>query len=606
MGSEFDVLYDLISIGTKVATGLATAQSLMSYHDPGAYGFIALIKMFWHFRFIAVLFNVNHWTVLYRQTSDFTSIRFSRSFLVTLYNQIPQYDLPANFEAYGYPSSFLVNFWDSLMTICLVLAVMLAVWIFECILGSSKTLKPLLFKARKALQWNFFITLFLTYYNGIVLYTSFEWRTLHLSGARPIISFVLTILFAFFGIVILVFSAIVSLKALKPENQIQEGKSTCVSEDFRSRNPSSEVFYFVVRGLGAMKHFFIPIFILRMVLYYIIIAYLWEHAIVQCSLITGLSVFMFLYYIIVNPFRTRTMQVFYLGQELILTIANICMTILSVKTDQLDSITSDSIRILSAIIIYAYLVFVYLGLIYLFIQVLFSLAHLYKSLRTNSYKQVIPKNSQTQPNNADTSSIHHLNNISYIQQSPMDGPFVPVKNNGQTFRDFDSPSSKPVYNLENIKNPQQYQQEEEFMMPITVPHENRHNQNSEEPIRKPQHNQSPSGTRPVPYEKFPPLSQKKKPSPSKNSHPQNAYFQSDPQERTGTESVELPYQSNLVHLSYGSGKHDQSSTEIIRNGHVSRSQHLNANDISYSETPHKKFSVPRQIVRTSGQHKPQN
>jgi len=597
MGREFDVLYDLISIGTKVATGLATAQSLMSYHDPGAYGFIALIKMFWHFRFIAVLFNVNYWTVLYRQTSDFTSIRFSESFLVTLYKQIPQYDLPTNFEAYGYPSSFLVNFWDSLMTICLVLFVMLVVWIFECIFGSSKTLKPLLFKLRKALQWNFFITLFLTYYNGIVLYTSFEWRTLHLSGARPIISFILTILFAVLGIAILVMSATVSLKAMKPENQILEGKSTCASEDFRARNPSSEVFYFVIRGLGAMKHFFVPIFILRMVLYYIIIAYLWEHAIVQCSLITGLSVFMFLYYIIINPFRTRTMQVFYLGQELILTIANICMTILSVKTDQLDSITSNSTRVLSVIIIYAYLVFVYLGLIYLFIQVLFSLANLYKSLRTSSYKQVIPKNSQTQPNNADTSSIQGLNNISYIQQSPMDGPFVPVQNNGQTFRDADSPSSKPDYNLENAKNPHQYQQQHE-QEDFIVSHNNRRPQNSqnvkpEEPI-----------SRPLAYEKSS-ISPKKKPSPSKNHH-QNAYLQSDPQERTGTESVELPYQSNLVHLSYGSSRHDQSSTEIIRNGHVSKSQHLNANDVSYSETPHKKFSVPRQIVRTSGQHKPQN
>jgi len=350
-----------------------------------------------------------------------------------------------------------------------------------------------------------------------------------------------------------------------------------------------------------LKHIFIPVYITRLILYYIAIAYLFEHTTAQCSVITALNLLMLLYYIIINPFRTRTMQIFYICQEVILFVANVCMIILAIKTDQLDSSASNVTKTLSTIITYAYLVFVYLGLIYLLIQVLFSLMHLYKSLKTSGYKQVMPRNENIQLNQADvsqnSSSLHGLknndNNNSFIHQYPTNGPFVPVPR--QHFQDYETPTTttpKPVYNLENVKN-EQYDETNTS----TVPPQKAVQKQHEEPVTK----SPPRQVGTLPADTRPNLSQspKKHLSSGKNIHNQGSYFQSDPQERTGTESVELPNHSNLVHLSYGEEHHN--SREVIRNGHVSRSQHLNANleaqNISYSETPAKRFSVPRHIAR---------
>ena len=369
---EIQTLSRIINIGTQVATGLAVLQSTIVYKEASGFSTIILIKMLYSMKYISITFPTALQAVLSYQDSDFTSITFSKSFLVTLFNKFHTHELPENFQQDYISSTFLVNFWDSLMTILLALLVILLLIILEYCTRFMKNHD--IFKVLKQIFcWNFSISLFLTYYNGIILYSSFEFRTEKFETYREIINFCVCILVNLFAIAIPIKAFSIGIQANRISKVFSREHSQQQIDDANKKIAGYEVIYTNIRPNSFFKHIYLFIFILRIYGSFAIISYLFEHPVVQLALMISLNLLMLLYYLILLPFKSWANTIFCSVQEVILLIVNVCLLLLADYTDSSDETTNNRI---GYVIIYSYVVFVLFGSLWIFLKLVIEILRL--------------------------------------------------------------------------------------------------------------------------------------------------------------------------------------------------------------------------------------
>ena len=190
--------------------------------------------------------------------------------LVRLFSN--SHHLPNSFQKYDLPSPFLVNFWFSginLLTLAIVSVLILMIEM--CTKRCRGVVYSCCLKAKHAIRWNLALTLFMSTYGEIVLFSSFEFRTVDVFQLNSIMSLLACIVMNIIALYILikVFRVIISRRrsTANPQtttNSIQEAKwtgYTMLFEEFKDKLFLQQVY--------------VPISLVRIYLFYVIIAYLY-------------------------------------------------------------------------------------------------------------------------------------------------------------------------------------------------------------------------------------------------------------------------------------------------------------------------------------------
>ena len=216
--------------------------------------------------------------------------------------------VPENFAKYGIHSSFFYNYWYTFCTLIILFASALLLHF------SSKATKEHEYKAivrilhavTKIVKWNLLLLIFCGNIDEVILYSSLEFKTLSINTFLSFFSFLICLWFiaATFFVVwqsIHIVTTYQKLANLSDPDSEQLALIKLLLGKWES-------YYVLFRGYKddkIIKQAFMFIFVIRMLIYYIIVAYMIDFPLVQVILITLLSVAMLVYLIVLRPFRKK-------------------------------------------------------------------------------------------------------------------------------------------------------------------------------------------------------------------------------------------------------------------------------------------------------------
>lgn len=394
--------------GTTITTNmLSTATVALKPVNPSVFLLSALVDMIQAIRYININYPPQVQLLFNAQslTSTLTLLLpaiINIDIAVTFVN----HPLPDNFDKYDQPSSFLANFWASLLILLLLLILIFICYAVTSVCAKRNRVARLCASIKTTLQWNFCISLFISYYGSIILYSSFEFQTAAESTHSTLAVTSLIICIGVNVIVLLIFAKIIQVLMLVRRHSLAgpHGLSQVISshpgqEDHLTR---FSVLFEEYQPRSWLQQSFIPIYIVRVCGFYFVIAYLFEHPVLQSVLITIIGLAMLLYVGLKTPMKSKLDHWQFVLQELVLLVVNICVVILAAMDSTNNNSTEDRDRI-GRVIVWGNLASQIILCIFSILSLVVQLRILYLRIRT--WYQL--RNQQPEPATAITpESVH--------------------------------------------------------------------------------------------------------------------------------------------------------------------------------------------------------
>ena len=399
------ILKDVINIGTNVIFILASILTLIEYSNPAPFISLALIKMFYYLKYYDYNYPALLNDLLTEIEPDYSYTMFSHVGRDHLLTKAPTFQRLYIFENYQFFTSFLMNFWSPLVTLTLALVITIIVCALVPIL--KRTRFALIPKALKqTFKWNFLASLLFIYYDGIILYSSFELKSTNLNSTASIISFAFSILLL----------AVLLVTLLRSVHVIYQIKKTLIyqnPQDLYQKWSSYRFLYESINHSSALKQLFYPIYIIRICIPYLLLAYLTSYPLIQAIALLSINVIMLLYLIFISPSKNKAQKFFFIGLETTLLIANICVLLLAAGFTETGK--DETIRkVCGYVIVSLYTLIVVASGIIMAARILYRIYSLYKNPNKTSQVQPIEDQSKMTKINAtkslDTFSISNINN----------------------------------------------------------------------------------------------------------------------------------------------------------------------------------------------------
>ena len=348
----------------------------------------AVAKMLQYIRYM----NVNYSPRLlqmFKQTQDTTlSINFGLPLAESIEERFTKYPLPTNFERYNLHSSFFINYWNTFSTILIVLAVIVISLIV--LRFSRKTSKVHSFFSQVTLvtKWDYILMVICSNYDDIILFSSLEFRTIHINSFSNAMSFLACIAINIAAVFILCKTVYIIQDLRTKRKQMHDTHKT--SESHTEHHARWKDYYILFEGFKTkdfVQQAFIFVYLLRVCLFHLIISYMINFPFIQAILITSLNVFTLLYLIIQRPFKEKYDLLHIVINESTLLVVNVCVVILcSLEALQIESISQNFF--LCDIIIITNLVFNTLALGLIAAEIIHVLIKVVKTIREQKAKGV--------------------------------------------------------------------------------------------------------------------------------------------------------------------------------------------------------------------------
>ena len=320
------------------ADSCAKAISAIKYANPVSLCLAVLIDMVVFLRYVNISYPPK--LQLMFDSADDLSISFIPNIPNQLANAFPSLTLPDNFQKYSFPSAFFVNFWQPEIALLVLTLVLLVVCVLEkCTKKCAKTMHKICVKLKGVLKWNYAITLLLGYSGQILFFASFDFATNELSKLTSIFSFLLccvlhlALVYIFFKML----HVIVAIRRTRPEDI-----NTTPSTDNPSHHEPSwqeyEIVFAEFKNTSFLHQAYLPIYTLRVYVFYLVIAYMYRYPLGQMIVLTLLNICMILYLGIIQPPKSRVQLIENLVVETVLLLVDAPVLLLAI----LDNLKSEA------------------------------------------------------------------------------------------------------------------------------------------------------------------------------------------------------------------------------------------------------------------------
>ena len=347
--------------GTAMAAA-STGVGMINFADPDAFNMVNMQKMLKYIRFMKISYSPKLQAILDKQDSDGFA-KYLPAIPKDIYNNLPRHTLPEKFEKYKVHSSFLVNFWIPLIELHFMLVVIALVCLINYCTVKFRHVHTVCSRIKNVLKWNLALMEFTTFYGDIVLFTSLEMRTAMLDHLAPICSFVICLGINLLSILVYIRLISVIGARRKQSRERRQSVETNPSED-EAQWKAYQVLFSTYKDRLFIEQAFLPLFISRIYLFNVVIAYCFELPLVQAVLIATLNFLMLLYLGIKRPIKDKIVLFKYLAQELTLFVINFCILI-SAILDAAKSQNTVARGRLGNVIITGNMIFTMIGLVYI-------------------------------------------------------------------------------------------------------------------------------------------------------------------------------------------------------------------------------------------------
>ncbi len=350
--------------------------------------------------------------------------------------KIPDRPVPYVFEKYEVPSSFLINFWESLGVIVFISILWSFLKGFELMTNPQKNPRQasVLRKLRVMIQ-NFLITAMFGVYGDLVMFAIIEYRTLVFEWNLSLLSWIISVilLLIMFISFFCQIRLLLSYQKIKKQDQRSPNNSRKKLEKFLKIHEGSQVLFKDFKDYSLSPQLFLFFLSGRDLIFSLILATMFEYPLAQTLIITILDCLMIAYLFIKRPFESAidfAQQLFF---EFIALIVNITVFINAI----LDAGKYEAIGArnnLGKLIIIANLIFNFVTAIFMLIVIVQILLDFYQGWKVKRAKKLRDLRLQTRVQELPSipqSKSHFNKDMSFFEIQSLDQRKMTSNNNSE-------------------------------------------------------------------------------------------------------------------------------------------------------------------------------
>jgi len=404
--------------GTASSVGLTVAGAL-SPGDPGGISAGALTKMLQYSKYLNITYTPKLELMFLVQNKSSGPMGIAPKMSDELKKEFNFQHIPIKFAQYQVHSSFIINFWDSGITLCIMSGIVLLLRAIEYIsfILKKKYLPPAITRLLRTTVQNFMFIQLYGNFGDIILFSMLELQSSQLDSAASILSTLSAIIMMGIAIISLTLHIKILNKYqnIKKEN-VNNEKGKEEIESFEKDYAGVQVVFGAFKDSSFSSQGYLFFFILRSICTNLALAFLYPHPMAQSIIMMLLTLAMVVYLGIKRPFKIIVNQVQQITFEMMLLTVNIILVILSI----MDAADSQSSRDgLSQVILTINLLFGFLPPAFLVAKVVFMGLEYYKEMKlkkaNGNLKPQVTKNQRINKNlNQSIQQTESLNTEAFI------------------------------------------------------------------------------------------------------------------------------------------------------------------------------------------------
>jgi len=339
-----------VSKGATAATKAAT-QIVSAISSGSSIGLSASIagKVFSNIKFINISYSDELENALETWTSNYFSLGFDTDMPQNMVNRFVEATLPYVFAKHQVYSIFLINFWDPLVMLLILVLFLLFVLLLDWTIPRWRKKTSLEFKiiARlKLMVLNFLVSQLYGVYGDFVFYAILDLRSTQKTAGMNLLNlFVIVLLIA-----AMLLGFFLHLNLLKRYQNVKKNLGENF-ERFLSHHAGMRVLFDDFQDSSLARQSFLFILTIRDIVFSVILTTLFDHPLTECVLILLMSIGMMTYLLIKKPFNELAAMIQQVVLELITLAVSISVLILAVFDSKNSEAFNQRERIGKALII---------------------------------------------------------------------------------------------------------------------------------------------------------------------------------------------------------------------------------------------------------------
>lgn len=294
----------------EIVTGGLVAFSSASAADPGSLSIVVLMKMLQYIRYMNINYPKKVLLILKNQQESPISFNFGPKMTSELKAKFTKYPIPENFSEYEVHSNFLVGFWRPITSLLILIMIGFFFQTLEIAANrrSSTSWRYFFYRIRILVKWNLTIMILCINIDGVVLFSSLQYRTIHSDDLSNMISLVFSIFFCVLTIAML----LKTYRLVRKEREIflklkETGDARSIAQ-YRIFIEKTEGYHVLFKGFrpdSFMSQGYLLFFVLRIILFHLVIANLYKWPILQACLMVFIGIMMIIYVFFTQPFKRK-------------------------------------------------------------------------------------------------------------------------------------------------------------------------------------------------------------------------------------------------------------------------------------------------------------
>ncbi len=286
-------------------------------------------KIFTNIKFLNISYPQNLEEALATWRSNFISLGLTPDMPDSISRKIPQGSVPFVFSFREIPSSFLINFWENLGMLLLVIIIFgisrLSEWIFKQ--------HTFLFKTRIAIQ-NFLLAQCYSVFGDILLFGILQFRSPSFKSGWSSFSFIICLILFVTMIFLLAFHS-----CLLRKYQIIKPQQSQLSE-FIDQHKGNHILFNDYKDSTFLHQSFLLLVTGRELIFSLFLAIMFEHPLAECILILILNLLLIAYLLFKSPFKEALDSAQQLFYEVIVILVSLSVLIM-ISMDSIHSKGND-------------------------------------------------------------------------------------------------------------------------------------------------------------------------------------------------------------------------------------------------------------------------
>jgi len=369
---------------TVVGNGVLLDAFTSMTSNPAVTAMIIYIKVLQYIRYLDLNFPLKLENMLGEQVGTKSSLSFGPSLSEEAAKGFEDDPLPSVFERYNHYSSFLVNLYKFFSTLLILLLLILVSKGLKIMNKHYKwgLLSKILDKFEAVIKWNYILILVMANLSDIILYSSFEFRTLHIHSAQATFSFLFSIISVFGVIAFLYIAWYFPQKVYIEQKKIQFDPNI---QSVLTKWKGCEMLWTGFTLKETLTRLFLFIYIMRIAIVYLIASYLFVSPLAQTTLYVLISLGSVVYLVKLEPLETRLSRFQVLTYESIVLGINIGLLFIAI----FDASKTDAAQVrlfIGDMIIFGHVLFNFVGILFLGMKLGKKVIEVYKKYKRKSNK----------------------------------------------------------------------------------------------------------------------------------------------------------------------------------------------------------------------------